>query len=219
MEKEAQNPQTGNPRNGDFGKEVLMRPRRGEYIDLNDTGIMRNSRFTNLDGVLEELMRGPKHLTTPKVSLTEEIYTPSKAMKEVPNITTLIGVIRDKDFLMDRLLSNGTDWRHCFYISSKDIPQEFIDTLERVIAAHRYDPVPFRIDWVNMKIIPVSKREFNMLSPPERGIMSIGVLRAIDRGELLTMHHSFGELWEVSGLPPYADIQYHYRVAIVESTE
>ena len=171
-------------------------------------------RIKNIDQVLRELGIGPGmpnqvHLTTPKVSLTKEIYTPSRAMAEVKNIATLMDVLMDKDFF-----ERCPSIYEFFYISSKDIPRELIDSLESLGPKDQY--VYFRIDREEGTLNPVSKREFNILSPPERGRLSTGLLEGRGEGRLLHINFN-GTGWWVN-YSIYSGDEGPRPVAFVEST-
>ena len=146
--------------------------------------------------VLRELRIDPgmpnqSHLPTPKVSLTEKKYTPSKAMKKVENIATLMDVIRDEDFL--RRCPNAK--MYSFYISSKDIPIELINALERL---GLNDPsVYFRIDREKKTLTPISESQYNGLNPNERGSLHRTVLKGIRKGGLLYTSCFGGTGWWV----------------------
>ena len=173
-------------------------------------------RINDIDQVLRELGIGPEtpnqaHPTTPKVLLTEEKYTPSKAMKKVENIATLMDVIRDEDFL--RRCPNAK--MYSFYISSKDIPIELINALERL---GLNDPsVYFRIDREKRTFKPVPNDEFNMLNLNERGRLHRSVLKGIRKGGLLYISFSATGWWV--GDPAYHVNEGTYQVAFVESID
>ena len=168
-------------------------------------------RIRNIDKVLEELRRGPKYPTIPKVYLTKEEYFPSKAMKKVENIATLTDVIRDEDFL--KRCPNAK--MYSFYISSKDIPIELINALERL---GLNDPsVYFRIDREEGTLNLVPYDEFNMLNPDERGSLHRSVLKGIKEGGLLYTNFSNPGWWVT--YPAYFGIEVHLSVAFTEPTD
>ncbi len=137
-------------------------------------------RIRNIGEVLRELrgypgMPNQVHLTTHKVSLTEEEYLPTEAMEKVKNIATLIDVLMDKDFL-----ERYPGIYRFFYISPKDIPQELIDSLESLGPNDQY--VYFIIDREKGTLKPISKEAFDILNPNERGKLHRSVLNRIREG-------------------------------------
>ena len=173
-------------------------------------------RIGNIDQVLRELrgypgMPNQDNLTTPKVSLTEKRYTPSEAMEKVENIATLMDLMRDEDFL-ERCRNAKM---YSFYMSSKDIPQELIDALENLGAGDRF--VYFEIDRGKRTLKLVSKEEFKMIDPTERGDLVRNVLKGIKEGGLLYISFSATGWWV--GDPAYHVNEGAFRVAFVESTD
>ena len=151
-------------------------------------------KINDIGEVLRELgidpgMPNQAHLTTYKVSLTEKEYTPSEAMEKVKNIATLMDVIRDEDFL--RRCPNAK--MYSFYISSKDIPIELINALERL--GLNDTSVYFRIDREKRTSKPVPYDEFKMLNPDERGSLHRSVLKEIREGGLLFTNFSNPGWW------------------------
>ena len=197
MEKEAQKPQIDYPRISGTDKEVLMELRRETRRAIRE--LERGSGVPNQG-----------HLTTPKVSLTEEIYTPSRAMKKVKNIATLMDVVRDKDFL--ERCRNASEF---FYISSKDIPLELINALKSLGLSD--DNVHVRINRENGTLKPVSKSQYDRLSPDERGVLRRPVLEGIRIGELLHIDFSVVGWWVSCQAYQLVDIGLR-PVAFVEST-
>ena len=173
-------------------------------------------RIRNIDKVLEELRRGPKYPTIPKVYLTKEEYFPSKAMKKVENIATLMDVIRDEDFL-----ARCQNARKSFYISSKDIPLELINALKSL--EPEYQLVSFRIDCEKGTLKLISEEELDILNPSERGVILLGVLEGIRKGELLSMGYTDYKLgikgWSVLNLPFSGDGDSPLPVAFTEPTD
>ena len=166
--------------------------------------------------VLRELRIDPgmpnqSHLPTPKVSLTEKKYTPSKAKERVENITTLMDMMMDDNFL-ERCPDAKV---YSFYISSKDIPMEIINALESL--GPKYPFVNFKIDRDEGTLKPVSKEEFNMLNPGERGRLHRSVLEGIRKGGLLCISFT-GISWWVSNPVDHGDIGSLRQVAFTEPT-
>ena len=173
-------------------------------------------RIRNIGEVLRELrgypgMPNQAHLNTHKVSLTEEEYTPSEAMAKVKNIATLMDMMMDEDFL-ERCLSTEM---YSFYISSKDIPPELIDALERL--GLKYQFVHFKIDREKRTLKPVSEEEFNMLNLNERGDLARNVLKGIREGGLLYTNFSDPGGWVTD--PAYFGNRLLRKVAFTEPTD
>ena len=181
MEKEAQKPQIAPPRIGNIGE------------------------------VLRELRGNQAHLTTPKVHLTKEKYTPSEAMAKVENIATLKQVMMDKDFLERCQNIEGLD----FYISSKDIPREIIDALASLYASDPF--LYFKIDREEGTLNLLSESQYDGLSPTERGSLHRSVLRGIKEGGLLCISSS-DTVWWV-GDPSFLVSKVSLPIAVVESTD
>ena len=174
-------------------------------------------RIRNIDEVLRELrgypgMPNQAHLTTYKVSLTEERYFPSEAMEKEKNIATLMDMMMDEDFL-ERCLNV----RKSFYIRSKDTPQEIIGTLENL--GDRDLSVHFKIDRKEGTLIRISKEEFNMLNPTERGVLTIAS-EGIKVVGLMRMHYAYSTSspgWFVSDL--FSKDEVPLQAAFIESTD
>ena len=172
----------------------------------------------DINKVLRELGIGPgmpnqAHLTTYKVSLTEERYFPSEAMEKEKNIATLMDMMMDEDFL-ERCISTKI---YSFYISPKAIPQELIDALENLGAGNRDISVHFKIDRGKRTLKLISEEEFNMLNLNERGRLHRSVLKGIKEGGLLYISFSATGWWV--GDPAYHVNEGAFRVAFVESTD
>ncbi len=131
-------------------------------------------------------------------------------MVKVNNIATLIDVLMDEDFL-ERCLSTEM---YSFYISSKDIPQELIDSLESLGPNDQY--VYFIIDCEKGTLKPISKEAFDILNPNERGVMLAFVLDVIREGGLPCISFS-GSVWWVN-YPTYYVGEGPLSVAFIEST-
>ena len=170
-------------------------------------------RIRNIDEVLRELRGNQAHLTTPKVLLTVEKYTPSEAMMKVKNITTLTDLMMDEGFLKHR--RNADADRCVFFISSKDIPRELTDALENPDLDNPF--IDFKIDREKMTLNHISNDEFNMLNPNERGRLHRSVLEEIRGGGILRINFS-GTIWWVN-YPTYHVDEGPLPVAVVKSTD
>ncbi len=168
-------------------------------------------RIKDIEAVYRELRGNQAHLPTYKVSLTEEKYTPSEAMAKVKNIATLMDIAMDEDFL-ERCLSTEM---YSFYISSKDIPPELIDALERL--GPNDQDVYFIIDREKRTSKPVPYDEFNMLNPNERGDLVRNVLKEIREGGLLYTNFSGTGLWVADSA--YFGNGVLRKVAFIEPTD
>ena len=171
-------------------------------------------RIKNIDEVLRELRGNQAHLTTPKVSLTEKKYTPSRAMEKVKNIATLMDITMDEDFL-ERCLSTKM---YSFYISSKAIPRELIDALGNLGAGDRpLLSAHFKIDREKRTLNPLPESQFDKLNPNYRGELHRSVLEGIKEGGLLYIGFS-GSGWLVN-YPAYFGTEVPLQVAFTESTD
>ena len=168
-------------------------------------------RIKNIDEVLRELRGNQAHLPAHMVSLTEERYFPSEAMAKVENIATLMDITMDEDFL-ELCLSTKM---YSFYISSKDIPMGIINALESL--GPKYQFVDFKIDCEKGTLKLVSKEEFKMIDPNERGGLHRRVLKEIREGGLLYI--SFTDTGWVVTDPSYNIGGVPLRTAFVESID
>ncbi len=168
-------------------------------------------RIRNIDEVLRELRGNQAHLPTHMVSLTEEKYFPSEAMAKVENIATLMDATMDEDFLERCLNIKRLD----FYISSKDIPREIIDSLESL--GSNDDDVCVRIDREKRTLNPISKSQYDVLNPNERGVLRRTILKGINEGRLLYIGF-YRTVWRV-GDPSYYVNEGPFQVAFTESTD
>ena len=168
-------------------------------------------RIGNIDEVLRELRGNQAHLTTPKVHLTKEKYTPSEAMEKVENIATLMDVAMDKD-LLERYVNIKI---YPFFISPKALLQELIDALENLGADDHH--VCFKIDREKRTLNPISKSQYDGLNFNEKGRLLRGVLEGINEGRLLYTGFDSTGLW-VNYLA-YNEGVGPLQVAFTESTD
>ena len=149
-------------------------------------------RIKDIEAVYRELRGNQAHLLTPKVSLTKKEYTSTEAMEKVNNIATLKQMMMNENFL-ERYLNDKRGIS--FYISSKDIPQEFIDALESLGLKYRF--VYFEIDREKGTLNLISKIQYDGLDPNERGSLHRSVLEGIRKGGLLYTSCFSGTVWGV----------------------
>ena len=133
-------------------------------------------------------------------------------MEKEKNIATLMDMMMDEDFL-----ERCQNVRKSFYIRSKDTPQEIIGTLENL--GDRDLSVHFKIDRKEGTLIRISKEEFNMLNPTERGVLTIAS-EGIKVVGLMRMHYAYSTSspgWFVSDL--FSKDEVPLQAAFIESTD